>query len=42
MGTLLAVHVHQRNLFNGDRREDNVLAGIFDGDQNRLVVHALA
>ncbi|WP_105971153.1 barstar family protein [Streptomyces geranii] len=39
---LLTVHVDQRGLFNGDRREANVLAGIFDGDRNRLVVHALA
>ncbi|WP_030774613.1 MULTISPECIES: barstar family protein [unclassified Streptomyces] len=38
---ILIVHVDQRGLFGGDRREANVLAGIFDGDQNRLVVHGL-
>ncbi|MCY0945896.1 barstar family protein [Streptomyces antarcticus] len=38
---ILIVHVDQRGLFGGDRREANILAGIFDGEQNRLVVHSL-
>lgn len=38
----LVVHVDQRGLFEGGRREGEVLAGIFDGEQNRLVVHALS
>ncbi|MEU9144035.1 barstar family protein [Streptomyces sp. NPDC048349] len=32
---------HDRHLFGGDRREANVLAGIVDREQNRLVVHGL-
>ncbi|MFE3249134.1 hypothetical protein [Streptomyces sp. NPDC059209] len=39
-GTLI-VHVDQRGLFGGDRRESNVLASFFDGEQNQLVVHGL-
>ncbi|MER7521021.1 barstar family protein [Streptomyces sp. NPDC126499] len=39
---ILIVHVDQRGLFDGQRQEANVLAGIFDGEQNRLVVHGLA
>lgn len=40
-GTLI-VYVDQRGLFEGNRQEAHVLASIFDGEQNRLVVHALA
>ncbi|MFG3001977.1 barstar family protein [Streptomyces sp. NPDC048340] len=39
---VLVVHVDQRGLFEGGRREGEVLAGIFDGEQNRLVVHSLS
>ncbi|MET7622209.1 barstar family protein [Streptomyces sp. NPDC005408] len=39
---ILIVHVDQQGLFDGRRQEANVLAGIFDGEQNRLVVHGLA
>lgn len=39
---ILIVHVDQRGLFDGNRREASVLVGTFDGDQNRLVVHGLA
>jgi hypothetical protein len=38
----LVVHVDEQGLFDGSRREGNALADIFDGEQNRLVVHALA
>ncbi|MFD0059000.1 barstar family protein [Streptomyces sp. NPDC127168] len=38
----LIVHVDQRGLFNGHRQEAKVPAGLFDGEQNRLVVHGLA
>lgn len=38
----LVVHVDQQGLFDGNRPDGNVLASIFDGEQNRLVVHALA
>ncbi|MEU6524219.1 barstar family protein [Streptomyces sp. NPDC046924] len=36
---ILIVHVDQQGLFDGHRQEANVLAGIFDGEQNRLIVH---
>ncbi|WP_426404707.1 barstar family protein [Streptomyces sp. R-07] len=39
MYDILIVHVDQLGLFNGHRQEANILAGIFDGEQNRLVVH---
>ncbi|MFD8340138.1 barstar family protein [Streptomyces solisilvae] len=39
---ILIVHVDQEGLFDGNRPEDNALASIFDREQNRLVVHALA
>ncbi|MPY34061.1 barstar family protein [Streptomyces adustus] len=39
---ILIVHVDQRGLFSGHRREAIVLADIFDGEQNRLVVHGPA
>ncbi|MFJ6479547.1 MULTISPECIES: barstar family protein [unclassified Streptomyces] len=39
---VLVVHVDQNGLFEGTRREAQVLADIFDGQQNRLVVHARA
>ncbi|RAG87448.1 hypothetical protein DN069_01015 [Streptacidiphilus pinicola] len=39
---VLIVHVDQRGLFAGGKREAEVLAGIFDGDQNRLIVHSPA
>ncbi|TCN29183.1 barstar (barnase inhibitor) [Kribbella orskensis] len=39
---VLVVHVAQRGLFEGSRREGQALSDIFDGEQNRLVVHALA
>lgn len=38
---ILIVHVDQQGLFGGRRQEANVLASIFDGEQNRLVVHEL-
>ncbi|MCL6737477.1 barstar family protein [Streptomyces neyagawaensis] len=37
----LIVHVDQRGLFSGHGQEADVLAGLFDGEQNRLVVHGL-
>ncbi|MFH9818554.1 barstar family protein [Streptomyces sp. NPDC017230] len=39
---ILIVHVDRRSLFGGDRQEGHVLVGIFDGEQNRLVVHGMA
>ncbi|QES52815.1 hypothetical protein DEJ50_32265 [Streptomyces venezuelae] len=39
---VLVVHVDQRGLFGGDRQEGEILAGVFGGVQNRLVVHSLA
>ncbi|MFD7755336.1 barstar family protein [Streptomyces sp. NPDC059757] len=39
---VLIVNVDQRGLFDGSRQEAQVLADTFDGEQNRLVVHALA
>ncbi|MFI8770529.1 barstar family protein [Streptomyces sp. R-07] len=42
MYDILIVHVDQLGLFNGHRQEANILAGIFDGEQNRLVVHRSA
>ncbi|MEU2114043.1 barstar family protein [Streptomyces sp. NPDC019507] len=39
---ILIVHVDQQGLFAGHRQEAKALAGIFDGEQNRLVVHGLA
>lgn len=36
---ILVVHVDQSGLFNGQRQDAEVLADIFDGEQNRLVVH---
>ncbi len=38
----LIVHVDQQGLFNGHRQEAKVLAGLFGGEQNQLVVHGLA
>ncbi|MFE5843846.1 barstar family protein [Streptomyces niveus] len=38
----LTVHVDRQGLFDGNRLEANVLADTFDGEQNRLVIHALA
>lgn len=39
---ILIVHVDRQGLFGGNLREAEVLAGIFDGEQNRLIVHGLA
>ncbi|MBC2878603.1 MULTISPECIES: barstar family protein [Streptomyces] len=39
---LLVVHVGRQGLFDGSRPEGDVLAGVFDGERNRLVVHAAA
>jgi len=39
---ILSVHVDQQGLFGGHRQEVMALASIFDGEQNRLVVHGLA
>src|ERR1044072_2156270 len=39
---ILIVHVDQQGLFDGSRPEARVLADIFDGEQNRLVIHAPA
>ncbi|MER5935251.1 barstar family protein [Streptomyces sp. NPDC002054] len=39
---VLVVHVDQQGLFEGNRREAQILADIFDGQQNRLAVHARA
>lgn len=39
---ILIVHVDQQGLFDGRRQEGDILASIFDGEQNRLVVHAMA
>ncbi|MUT90597.1 barstar family protein [Streptomyces sp. Z38] len=39
---ILIVHVNQQGLFDGHRQDANALASIFDGEQNRLVVHGLA
>lgn len=36
---ILVVHVDQRGLFSGQRQDAEVLADVFDGEQNRLVVH---
>ncbi|MFF5344062.1 hypothetical protein ACFY4H_25705 [Streptomyces althioticus] len=36
---VLIVRVDQRGLFDGHRQEADVLAGIFDGEQNQLIVH---
>ncbi|MFC8953734.1 barstar family protein [Streptomyces sp. NPDC057101] len=36
---VLIVHFDQRGLFDGHRQEADVLAGIFDGEQNQLIVH---
>ncbi|MEU4303421.1 barstar family protein [Kitasatospora aureofaciens] len=36
---ILVVHVDQRGLFEGRRREADVLADTFDGEQNQLIVH---
>lgn len=37
---ILVVHVDRQGLFGGGRPEGDVLAGVFDGERNRLVVHA--
>ncbi|MFI0741382.1 barstar family protein [Streptomyces sp. NPDC021100] len=39
---ILTVHVDRRSLFGGNLREAEALASIFDGEQNRLIVHGLA
>ncbi|OIJ96912.1 hypothetical protein BIV25_16385 [Streptomyces sp. MUSC 14] len=39
---ILIVHVDQQGLFVGHRPDANVLAGIFDGEQNRLVIHRVS
>ncbi|NKQ27302.1 barstar family protein [Streptomyces galbus] len=39
---VLIVHVDRRGLFAGHRREADVLAGIFDSERNRLLVHGPA
>ncbi|MFF3784418.1 hypothetical protein [Streptomyces sp. NPDC001933] len=39
---ILIVHVDQQGLFGGHRQGTSGLAGIFDGEQNKLVVHAPA
>ncbi|NEC03414.1 barstar family protein [Streptomyces anulatus] len=39
---VLIVHVDQRGLFEGHQQEADVLAGIFDGEQNQLIVHGRA
>ncbi|MFB8414386.1 barstar family protein [Streptomyces albidoflavus] len=36
---ILVVHVHQRGLFGGHRREAAILAGVFEGERNRLIRH---
>lgn len=41
MHGILIVHVDKRDLFSGEQREGELLAGIFDGEQNRLIVHGL-
>ncbi|MFF3648964.1 barstar family protein [Streptomyces sp. NPDC002181] len=38
----LVVHVDERGLFDGSRREGRLLADTFDAPQNRLVVHTTA
>ncbi|WEH38872.1 barstar family protein [Streptomyces sp. AM 2-1-1] len=38
----LTVHVDREGLFDGSRPQADALAGIFDGERNRLVVHAPA
>ncbi|CCK24724.1 hypothetical protein BN159_0345 [Streptomyces davaonensis JCM 4913] len=38
---VLVVHVDRRGLFDGGRREALALADVFDGEQNRLVLHTL-
>ncbi|WP_103504835.1 MULTISPECIES: barstar family protein [Streptomyces] len=37
----LSVHVDGQGLFAGGRRDAELLAGVFDGRRNRLVVHAV-
>ncbi|MED7951882.1 MULTISPECIES: barstar family protein [unclassified Streptomyces] len=37
---LLTVHVDRQGLFAGGRREARALGATFDGERNRLVVHA--
>ncbi|WP_407840644.1 hypothetical protein ACE1OC_36800 [Streptomyces sp. DSM 116496] len=39
---ILIVYGGQRGLFGGHRQEADVLAGVFGGEQNRLVVHGVA
>ncbi|MEV0259047.1 barstar family protein [Streptomyces sp. NPDC050732] len=39
---VLTVHVDQRGLFAGRRQEADALAGIFDGERNRLIVRGAA
>jgi hypothetical protein len=39
---ILIVQVDRRGLFCGNPREAEALASIFDGEQNRLIVHGLA
>ncbi|WP_066938385.1 barstar family protein [Streptomyces sp. NBRC 110611] len=36
---ILVVHVEHRGLFDKNHHEGQILADIFDGDQNQLVVH---
>lgn len=36
---ILIVRVDKQGLFHGHRQEADALAGIFDGEWNRLVVH---
>ncbi|MFE6713977.1 barstar family protein [Streptomyces sp. NPDC057695] len=39
---VLIVHVDQQGLFEGHQQEADVLAGVFDGEQNQLIVHGQA
>ncbi|MGI5526837.1 barstar family protein [Streptomyces syringium] len=38
---ILIVHVDEQGLFDRHRQEATILASVFDGQQNRLIVHAL-
>ncbi|WP_186782581.1 barstar family protein [Streptomyces sp. CBG9] len=39
---ILIVHVDRRGLFGRNLREAEALGSIFDGEQNRLIMHGLA
>ncbi|MFH8468366.1 hypothetical protein [Streptomyces sp. NPDC017991] len=38
--SVLTVHVDLAGLFTGEHPDGRVLADLFDGEQNRLVIHA--